>query len=140
MRIIILVLTSVFLAWPVGAAEVERADKSAIEQTISDQLAAFAHDDGIGAYAFAAPNIRLFFPSAETFMAMVKQGYQPVYHNKSHVFSTLGADQFGHPLQRVIITASDGKRYEAVYTMERQPDSTWKIAGCTLIEIPSVNA
>lgn len=38
------------------------------------------------------------------------------------------------------LTALDGKRYEALYTMERQPDGAWKIAGCVLIAIPGLDA
>ena len=35
---------------------------------------------------------------------------------------------------------SGGKRYEAVYAMQQQPDGSWKIAGVQMVEIPGVDA
>ena len=30
---------------------------------------------------------------------------------------------------------ADGKRDEAFYAMEKQPDGTWKIAGCVILPL-----
>ncbi len=125
---------------PGHAQSLAPADEAAVKEAITGQLQAFATDNDAGAYAYAAPLVKGIFPDTDTFMAMVKKGYQPVYRSKSHSFGEAFVDNLGRPAQRVIINAADGKRYEAVYTMERQPDGTWKIAGCYLIEVPSVDA
>jgi ketosteroid isomerase-like protein len=136
-RFLVSVLLFVFLLAPVKA---ETADQSAFQAVISGQLEAFKKDDGQTAYSFAAPIVKGIFPSAEIFMGMVKRGYEPIYKNTKYVFGDLATDTLGRPAQHVIITASDGKRYEAVYAMQQQPDGTWKIAGVQMVEIPSVDA
>ena len=124
----------------VQAAEVSLSDKARFETVIAGQLEAFKKDDGATAYSFAAPIVKSLFPNPDIFMAMVKRGYEPVYKNSKYIFGELAIDQFGRPAQHVIITADDGKRYEAVYSMQQQVDGSWKIAGCQMVEIPSVDA
>ena len=136
-RLLVSALLFVFLLAP---ARAETADQSAFQAVISGQLEAFKKDDGQAAYSFAAPIVKGIFPSAEIFMGMVKRGYEPIYKNTKYVFSDLKTDSLGRPAQHVIITASDGKRYEAVYAMQQQPDGSWKIAGVQMVEIPSVDA
>ncbi len=140
MRAVLAMIVALLFTVAAVAQGVPDAEKQAMENAISGQLQAFAADDGVGAYEFAAPLVKGIFSNVDTFMAMVKKGYQPVYRNKAHTFGESYIDNMGRPAQRVTITAADGKRYEAVYTMERQPDGTWKIAGCYLIEIPAVDA
>jgi hypothetical protein len=130
----------VMLFTPARAEPLNAADKSAVEAVITSQLEAFSRDDGAGAYDFAAPLIRQIFPTAGQFMAMVKQGYQPVYRSQNHAFAESFTDQLGRPAQKVLITGQDGKRYQAVYTMELQPDGIWKIAGCQLLPVAEVGA
>ena len=136
-RFLISAILFVFLLAPVRA---ESADQKAFEAVISGQLEAFKKDDGQAAYSFAAPIVKGIFPNAETFMGMVKRGYEPIYKNSKYVFGDLKTDTLGRPAQHVIITASDGERYEAVYAMQQQPDGSWKIAGVQMLEIPSVDA
>jgi hypothetical protein len=131
---------SLFMPLGALAQPLEGDDRSAVEAVIEGQLRAFKHDNAAEAYGFAAPMIQQIFPSPETFIGMVKRGYQPVYRNKSYQFSESYLDQLGRPTQHVIITADDGKRYEATYTMELQPDGKWKIAGCILKVVPDAGA
>ncbi len=140
MRKLFVVVLSLFLSLAVQAETPTAADQKSIESVISSQLSAFAADNGPGAYEYAAPIVKGVFPNHETFMTMVKKGYQPVYRNKSHNFGEFFTDNLGRPAQRVVITATDGKRYEAVYSMEKQPDGSWKIAGCYLIQIAGLDA
>ncbi|MGH6907587.1 MAG: DUF4864 domain-containing protein, partial [Aestuariivirga sp.] len=107
---------------------------------ITQQLQAFRADDGALAYSYAAPNIHQLFPTPDIFMRMVQQGYKPVYRAQSFSFGEAGGDPLGRPSQRVTITGPDGKIYEAVYSMERQSDGTWLIQGCTLLEVPGLDA
>jgi hypothetical protein len=127
---------AVWLALAFGAWAQSPQDDQAMQAVIDAQLKAFSVDDASGAYSHAAPMIQKMFPTTGQFMAMVKQGYQPVYRNRSYSFGESFIDQLGRPAQRVVIDGTDGKQYEAVYTMERQPDGRWKIAGCYLILRP----
>ena len=55
----------------------EAAEVQNIRRVIERQIDAFKRDDAAGAYAFTSPTIRKIFPTAEIFMRMVRQGYQP---------------------------------------------------------------
>ena len=123
-----------------SAETIGPADKTEFQRIIAGQITAFRADDGPAAYDFAAPVIKNIFPSPETFMAMVKQGYPQVYRPNSFKFDEVSADSAGRPTQRVTIVGPDGKTYQALYTMEKQPDGTWRIAACTIIQIPGVDA
>ncbi len=112
------------------------ADQDDIKTVIESQLNAFAVDNGAEALTFAAPIVRQIFQTPEQFMAMVKKGYQPVYRNSKRSFGELFQDGLGRPAMRVVLTGADGKRYEALYAMEKQQDGRWKIAGCVILVIP----
>ena len=137
-------LTALFFSFiildPVSAKDLTPADRIAVQQVISGQLEAFKADNGPLAYSFAAPLVTKIFPTVDMFMARVTRGYQAVYTNSQYKFGEIGADTLGRPAQHVTITAGDGKRYEAIYAMEKQPDGSWKIAGVQMVEIPSVDA
>ncbi len=112
-------------------------DKDTIKSVIESQLNAFATDDGAKAYSYAAPIVQNVFPTVENFMTMVTKGYPPVYRNTNRIYGDVFEDGLGRPAMRVVLTGQDGKRYEAIYSMEQQPDGTWKIAGCVVLVIPS---
>jgi Domain of unknown function (DUF4864) len=134
-RLIAVVLVAWVFAMPAQAA----TDEESIRSVIEAQLNAFASDNGEQAYSHAAPIVKKVFPSADMFMTMVKKGYTPVYRNTERVFGKTFQDGLGRPAMRVVLTAADGKRYEAIYSMEQQPDGSWKIAGCVLVVIPATD-
>jgi hypothetical protein len=84
--------------------------------------------------------VKFAFPTVETFMAMVRRGYQPVHRNNGYRFAAAGATPDGRPTQIVILQGMDGKTWEALYTLEQQPDGTWKIAGCLIRLLPGTEA
>lgn len=113
------------------AGELADADRTAIRSTIESQLAAFQHDDGTAAFAYAAPFIKQKFRDPTTFMRMVRTGYAPVYRPRSVEFVDV-TEIAGTPTQRVVVVGPDGITYLAYYPMERQPDGRWLIGGCIL--------
>jgi len=123
----------------VGRAQVGDAETAMFRQIISEQIAAFNADDGNKAWSFAAPLIKQLFPTPDVFMSMVKKGYQPVYRQQSFQFGEV-TETAGRPTQHVTIVDVNGKVWTALYTMERQPDGTWKISGCILVQMPGVGA
>lgn len=136
----LLIILVLFAAAPARAETINDADRAEFQRIISEQIEAFRADDGIKAYGYAAPSLHKVFPTAEIFMQMVKQGYRPVYRPQSFRFGETGNDPLGRPSQRVTVVGPDGKTYEALYSMQRQPDGTWLISGCTLIEVPGLEA
>ena len=108
------------------------AEVSSAQSAIDRQLKAFQADDGALAYSFAAPNIKRIFPTVEAFMGMVTQGYAPVRKPQSYSFGKVQEMSPTSIVQQVILVGPDGKTYEAVYTLEMQPDGTHLITGCSL--------
>ncbi|EAS50335.1 hypothetical protein SI859A1_01702 [Aurantimonas manganoxydans SI85-9A1] len=120
------------LVWTTAlAAPAVASDADDIRATIGAQLDAFRAGDGAEAYSHAAPNVRALFPSPQSFMAMVKQGYDPVYRSQSAVFGALKPEGASFR-QEVNLTDSRGRSWVASYTLERQADGTMKITGCTI--------
>ncbi|WP_315736624.1 MULTISPECIES: DUF4864 domain-containing protein [unclassified Bradyrhizobium] len=129
MRILVpLVLLLALLARPAAAA-----DASAAQSVIRAQEQALARDDGATAYAQAAPEIQALFPSVEIFMSMVKSGYPPVYRHRSFEFGAAQVED-GSIAQRVHIVDAEGEAWEALYTLQTQPDGSLKITGCSLLK------
>lgn len=108
-------------------------DVAAAQNVIRSQEQAFSRDDPAAAYSYAAPAIQGVFPDAETFMAMVQRSYAPVFRHKSFEFGEARAAD-GKIAQRVHIVDADGVPWEALYTLEQQPDGSVKISGCVLLK------
>jgi Domain of unknown function (DUF4864) len=122
------------------AQDLPSADAAEFERIITSQIDAFKADDGAKAYSFAAPSIQMIYPSSESFMKMVAQGYPQVYRPRSYKFTGAQLDTAGRPIQKVLFIGPDGKAYSAVYTMQKQPDGSWKIAGCVIVREAGLDA
>ena len=114
---------------PASAAD----DVAAAQSVIRSQEQAFGRDDATAAYSYAAPSIQNLFPQPDIFMAMVRGSYAPVYRHKSFEFGEARASD-GQIAQRVHIVDADGVLWEALYTLEQQPDGSLKITGCSLLK------
>ena len=126
---VLLVLIFALLA---GASA--RADDVATAQDIiRAQEQAFGRDDARAAYSHAAPAIREIFPAPDIFMSMVQNGYPPVYRHKSFEFGD-SKSEGGRIAQHVHIIDANGEAWEALYTLEQQPDGSYKITGCSLLK------
>ena len=140
LRSILAVVLLAFMSLAVFAQSISETEKSEFQRIITAQISAFRADDGPTAYSFAAPVVRNIFPTPEIFMSMVKQGYPQVYRPQAFNFTEALIDPLGRPAQKMRVVGPDGKTYEALYSMEKQPDGTWRISGCTLLEIPGLDA
>jgi hypothetical protein len=138
--------------WPESAQEVMRAlvllaaflitlaspghaadDVANAQSVIRSQEQAFSRDDAAAAYSYAAPGIRQMFPQADIFMFMVQHSYAPVYRHRSFEFGDAQVAD-GQVAQRVHIVDDNGEAWEALYTLEAQPDGSLKIIGCVLLK------
>jgi hypothetical protein len=121
-------------ALPTSAQTADEVESREFQHIIAAQIEAFRADDGAAAYGYAAPRIKQLFPTVEIFMEMVRKGYPPVYRPRSFTFGQIADEGLGRPAQRVTIIDANGKAWLALYTFEKQPDGTWKIIGCVLVE------
>lgn len=109
-------------------------DRAAIQRIITDQITAFRRDNGASAFGYATPMIQSMFQTPEIFMDMVRGGYQPVYRPRDLKFQDIIQFQ-GQPTQTVLVVGPDGVPVMALYMMQRQPDGSWLINGCTLLAL-----
>ncbi len=129
MRVFVLLIALVTtLAVPARADDI-----AAAQDVIRSQEQALGRDDAATAYSYAAPEIHQLFPAPDIFLSMVQRGYAPVYRHKSFVFGEGGVSD-GKIAQHVHIIDTDGNAWEALYTLEPQPDGSLKIIGCVLIK------
>ena len=129
MRIALLLLTALLCFSRPALAN----DISAAQDVIRSQEQAFSRDDAKTAYSYAAPAIRQRFPQPDVFMSMVRDAYTPVYRHRSFEFGEAKVDG-DWIAQRVHIIDADGRPWEALYTLEQQPDGSFKIIGCMLLK------
>jgi hypothetical protein len=145
MRVLAVLLCLLFagVARPAAADEtpssLAAADRAAIREVIQGQIGAFRADDAAAAFGYASPNIQGMFGTPEHFLAMVRNGYQPVYRPRSVTFGAL-VEVDGQPAQKVEVVGPDGRGTLALYYMEHEADGTWKIDGCQLTESEDVGA
>ena len=117
------------LVLPAQAAD----DVAAAQGVIRSQVEAFSRDDATAAYSYAAPEIQGIFPQAESFLGMVQRSYAPVYRHKSFEFGEARVSG-GQIAQHVHILDATGEPWEALYTLEHEPDGSQKIVGCVLLK------
>ena len=119
----------------IGLAAPARAgnDLATAQGVITSQVEALGRDDATTAYSYAAPAIHDMFPRADIFLFMVQHSYAPVYRHKSFEFGEARVAD-GQIAQRVHIVDADGEAWEALYTLEQQPDGSLKITGCSLLK------
>jgi Domain of unknown function (DUF4864) len=127
--LLLLVALLIGVAGPARAAD----DVAAAQAAINAQVQAFGRDDGATAYSYASPTIQGMYPSPDVFMAMVRSAFAPVYRHKSFEFGEAKASD-GTIAQKVHIIDADGTAWEALYTLEQQPDGSLKITGCSLLK------
>jgi hypothetical protein len=130
MRIlIILIVCLIGVAAPACAAD----DVAVAQNIIRSQAESFGRDDAATAYSYVAPAIQSLFAQPETFMNMVRQNYASVYRHRSFEFGEARSSA-GEIAQQVHIVDADGVPWEALYTLEQQPDGSLKITGCSLLK------
>ena len=126
---LIVTLISLFLSINTAFAQNVSPDiQSATQNVIRDQITAFQSRDHDRAFSHAAPVIRNIFKTTDRFIGMVKGGYLPLYDPENYIFGR-NIEIGGKIHQELIVTDQSGKQWQAVYTLQKQPDGSWKITG-----------
>lgn len=105
------------------------ADWAAIRQVITAQRDALVAGEGERAFGFATPALQRQYGNADAFMQMVRNGYRALVAARYTEFLD-GAVIGGDTIQPLRLVLPDGTVLVALYTMERQRDGQWRIAGC----------
>ena len=113
----------------------ERTD---IQNTISNQLKAFAADDFTEAFTHASPGIKDIFGSVENFSNMVKKGYPMVWRYNNFQFLKLEETAQGYS-QIVRITNKKDELFLLKYYMQNI-SGIWNISGVSVIEASDFSA
>jgi hypothetical protein len=129
-RFVLLVALLIGFGAPARAAD----EVAAGQGVIRAQVEALGRDDAVAAYSYAAPAIKDIFPQADVFLRMVQHSYPPVYRHKRFEFGEGRVLDGGKIAQRVHIIDADGVAWEALYTLEIEPDGSLKIEGCALLQ------
>lgn len=127
-------IAALFLALSLGFPAF--AQEAPIQKTIQNQIDAFQADDFARAFAFASPNIKGIFGTAENFGAMVKEGY-PMVYRPSEVEMLELRDVAGDLWQRVRIIDQAGQAHYLGYMMIETPEG-WQINAVQLLPVPDI--
>lgn len=115
-------------AAPLGDVEAQQ-----VRAVIAAQLKAFNEDDAEAAFATATPSVREAVGNSDRFLALVRGNYPMVYRPAGFGFLPPEKEE-GQVLQIVTIRDGEGKTWLALFSLEQQPDMTWRIGGCIVAE------
>jgi hypothetical protein len=124
-------LFTLLVVLPQAALAFTDEDRSQSRAIIERQIDAFRKDDGATAFSFASPALQEIFRDPEHFMAMVRNGYQPVYRPRNYAFGSITETDLGLTAT-LSIEDAEGGAWTAIYTLEKQADGSWRITGCRL--------
>ena len=113
-------------------------EQTDIQNTISNQLKAFAVDDFSEAFTHASPGIKDIFGSVENFSTMVKKGYPMVWRYDNFQFLKVEETLQGYS-QTVRITDKKNELFLLKYFMTNI-SGIWKISGVSIIEASDFSA
>ena len=115
------------------AQPLSELEAAKVREVIVQQLSALAVDDAEKAFATATPEVRAAIGSPNRFLAMVRGAYPMVYRPASVSFHK-PREEDGSVLQLVEIKDGNDKSWLALFALERQPDTSWRISGCVVAE------
>lgn len=128
-------VSAIALAASAGFAQPQPAptpeEWSLIRRLITEQREALIAGDAERAFGYAAPGIRAQYGNADAFMRMVQRGYQSLLTAR-YVEFLEGAVIEGEVIQPLRLVSTDGKVEVAIYSLARDGQDRWRIAGCLI--------
>jgi len=118
--------------------EITPTDAVAIHTAVRSQLDALSKDDAASAFELTSTTKRMQIGTPDNFLRMIKEDYDPIYRNLGVIFSAPQVID-GDAIQVVRVTDSDSRVWVAIFWMQQEPDSSWKIDGCQLLQTTSVS-
>jgi hypothetical protein len=133
-------LAGLMLPWQnaAGTDEITKQDRVAIRAVVQAQLEALAADDADTAFALTTADTRSKLGDPATFLQIIKEQFQPIYHHRRAIFS-MPEIMAGRILQVVRLTDGDSSVWLAAFLMQKDQDGNWKVDDCKLFETSSVS-
>lgn len=116
-----------------NAGSLSKTDAQQVQLVVAAQLEAFAKDDADRAFETSTPAVREAIGSSVRFLALVRGIYPMIYRPASVTFHNPEQDE-GNAVQLVEIIDKESKSWLALFALERQPDASWRIGGCVVVE------
>ncbi len=113
------------------AGALTAAEWKAIQRVIAEQRTALVRGDAGKAFGYASDGIKQQFGDADTFMSMVRTSYAALLTAR-YVEFLEGAVIEGLVIQPLRLIGADNTVRVALYTLEKQGNGTWRIAGCRI--------
>lgn len=124
--------TQASLAQDLGGQE-----SNAIHNVVQSQLEAFAADDAETAFDLTSDETQALLGSPQALLGIVREWYAPLYRPQKAIFSP--AEVAGeHAIQEVVITDSNNVIWVAIFLMQLDQESQWKIDSYHLVGTASV--
>lgn len=136
MRIFTLVgmaLAAASLQMKARADVLSGAEAQQVQAVVMAQLKAFSEEDADAAFATATPEVRQSVRDPRRFLALVQGNFPMVVHPAGFAFLAPHVEK-NQVLQAVALRDADDKTWLALFTLERQPDNTWRIGACIVAE------
>ena len=107
----------------------ETQDRKESRAVIEAQLEAFKQGDSAKAFSYATPSVQTVFGNAETFMQMVRKGYDVVVKPVTVRFVKFETDGM-NALHAVQMIDRQKTLWNVYYVLQKRSDGTWKISSC----------
>jgi hypothetical protein len=136
MRIFTLVgmaLAAASLQMKARADTLSAPEAQQVQAVVLAQLKAFSDEDAEAALAAATPEVRKSVGDPSRFLDLVRGNYPMVYHPAGYALLTPEVEK-DQVIQVVAIRDQDDKTWLALFSLERQPDHSWRIGSCIVAE------
>jgi hypothetical protein len=120
---------------PAAASPLPENEAADVRKVVIAQIEALADDDADRVFATTTPAVREAVGTSGRFLAMVRGAYPMVYRPRAVSFHKAEKDD-DTVLQMVEVTDQDNKSWLAVFVLEKQPDTSWAIGGCAVVQNP----
>jgi hypothetical protein len=142
LTLITTLLIGLGVSWQTCAAEpvadISTADAIAIHSAVQSQLDALAQDDAASAFELTSPAKRMQIGTPDNFLRIIKEQYNPIYRNLGVIFSVPEIVD-GEAIQVVRVTDGVSRVWVAIFWMQQEEDSSWKIDGCQLVQTTTIS-
>tara|TARA_B100001750_G_C15465274_1_gene576652 strand:- start:886 stop:1335 length:450 start_codon:yes stop_codon:yes gene_type:complete len=125
---------------PNNSTKFNNSDTLEIQNIIKKQIDAFTRNDYETAYSYASDEIKNMFADKKIFKNMIISSYSILINPKNVIFEKPMLLDKNMVAQKVKIIGINNLEVYAVYTVTKNTQQQWRIAGCVLIKNEEIAA
>ena len=125
---------------PNNSTKFNNSDTLEIQNIIKKQIDAFTRNDYETAYSYASDEIKNMFTDKKIFKNMIISSYSILINPKNVIFEKPMLLDKNMVAQKVKIIGINNLEVYAVYTVTKNTQQQWRIAGCVLIKNEEIAA